>query len=117
MIHGQDGYISVEVLRVNSDPVTILNDNGRLGVLVIGTDNAVYYKSQSAAGSDTWTGWAYLGATVKPGSEIAVTKDSSGRLAAFIVNNDNAVYYKRQSAAGSDTWTGWIYLGGSVKAR
>ena len=81
-----------------------------------GTPGPIYHKAQTAAGSDTWTAWGWLGGSVRGDNNPVVDKNSDGRLAAFIVNDNNAVYYKRQSAAGSDTWTGWAYLGGTVKA-
>jgi hypothetical protein len=74
-----------------------VSDDERLGIFVVNSDNAVYFKRQTIAGSDTWTGWTYLGASVRLDADIEAGKNLDGRLAAFVVNNDNAVYYKGQA--------------------
>ncbi|MGB8084758.1 MAG: discoidin domain-containing protein, partial [Nitrososphaeraceae archaeon] len=40
-------------IRSNSDLALAMNNDGRLQVFMIGTDNALYYKTQTAAGSST----------------------------------------------------------------
>lgn len=46
---------------LTSSPVALRDNSGRLHVFVRGTDNAVYYTSQSSASSTTWTGYRRIG--------------------------------------------------------
>jgi hypothetical protein len=104
-------------LRANTDPIGIANNDGRLQVFVVGTNNQLYYKTQSAPNSDTWsTAWTSLGGGIKADTSPAVARNNDGRLQVFGVGNNNALYYKTQTAAGSNTWsTSWTSLGGGLR--
>jgi hypothetical protein len=104
-------------LRANTDPIGIANNDGRLQVFVVGTNNQLYYKTQSAPNSNTWaTAWTSLGGGIKADTSPAVARNNDGRLQVFGVGNNNALYYKTQTAAGSNTWsTSWTSLGGGLR--
>ncbi len=104
-------------LRANTDPIGIANNDGRLQVFVVGTNNQLYYKTQSAPNSNTWsTTWTSLGGGVKADTSAAVARNNDGRLQVFGVGNNNALFYKTQTAAGSNTWsTSWTSLGGGLR--
>jgi hypothetical protein len=105
-------------LRASTDPTVIANDDGRLQAFVVGTNNALYYKTQTAAGSSTWSSsWTSLGGGLRASTDPAVIANDDGRLQAFVVGTNNALYYKTQTAAGSSTWSSsWTSLGGGIKA-
>jgi hypothetical protein len=104
-------------LRANTDPIGIANNDGRLQVFVVGTNNQLYYKTQSAPNSDTWsTAWTSLGGGIKADTSPAVARNNDGRLQVFVVGTNNQLYYKTQSAPNSDTWsTAWTSLGGGLR--
>ena len=104
-------------LRANTDPVVIANSDGRLQVFVVGTNNQLYYRSQTAADSSSWTSsWTSLGGAIRADTSPAVARNNDGRLQVFMIGTDNALYYKTQTAAGSSTWSSaWTSLGGSLR--
>ena len=62
------------------------NSDGKLQVFFIGTNNQLYYKIQSAAGSGTWSSsWTSLGGALRDKSNPAVVPGSDGRLDAFVI--------------------------------
>jgi predicted Zn-dependent protease len=106
-------------LRDSTDPAVIATDDGRLQVFVVGTNNQLYFKTQTSPGSSTWSSsWTSLGGGVKADTSPAVARNSDGRLQAFVVGTNNQLYYKTQSSPNSDSWTsGWTSLGGGLRAN
>ena len=99
----------------NTNVAVAMNSDGRLQVFVVGTNNQLYFKTQTAAGSSTWTGWTSLGGGVKVDTTPAVARNSDGRLQVFVVGTNNQLYYKIQTSPGSSTWsTSWTSLGGGL---
>jgi hypothetical protein len=87
-------------LRANTDPIGIANNDGRLQVFVVSTNNQLYYKTQSSPNSDTWSStWTSLGGAIKADTSPAVARNSDGRLQAFVVSTNNQLYYKMQVAS------------------
>jgi FlaG/FlaF family flagellin (archaellin) len=105
-------------LRASTDPIAIANNDGRLQVFVVSTNNQLFYKTQTAAGSSTWTGWTSLGGGIKADTSPAVARNTDGRLQVFVVGTNNQLQYLTQTAAGSSTWsTAWTSLGGGLRAN
>ena len=106
-------------MRTNTDPIGIANNDGRLQVFMVGTDNAMYYKTQSSPNSNTWSSsWTSLGGGVKADTSPAVARNSDGRLQVFAVGTNNQLQYRAQTAAGSNTWSSsWTSLSGGVRDR
>jgi hypothetical protein len=106
-------------LRANSDPTVISNNDGRLQVFVVGTNNQLYYKTQASPGSSTWSsGWTSLGGAIKADTSPTVARNSDGKLQIFIVSTNNGLYSISQTAAGSSTWSSsWTSLGGSLRDK
>ncbi|MGH9987984.1 MAG: hypothetical protein ACRD8W_28935, partial [Nitrososphaeraceae archaeon] len=104
-------------LRDSTDPVVIANSDGRLQAFVVGTNNALYYKTQTSAGSSTWSSsWTPLGGGIKADTSPAVARNSDGKLQVFVVGTNNQLYYKTQTTAGGSTWsTSWTSLGGTLR--
>ena len=104
-------------LRGGTDPAVIANSDGRLQVFVVGTDNAVYYKTQTSPGSSTWSSsWTSLGGGVKADTGPAVARNTDGRLQAFVLGTNSALYYKSQSSPNSNTWSSsWTTLNGTLR--
>ena len=104
-------------MRTNTDPIGIANNDGRLQVLIVGTDNAMYYKTQPSPNSNTWSSsWISLGGGVKADTSPAVARNSDGRLQVFAVGTNNQLQYRAQTAAGSNTWSSsWTSLNGGVR--
>jgi predicted Zn-dependent protease len=105
------------VLRADTDPIGIANSDGRLQVFMVGTDNALYYKTQTTAGSNTWSSsWTSLGVGVKADTSPAVARNSDGRLQVFVIGTNNQLHYRAQTAADSNTWSpAWTSIGGGLR--
>jgi hypothetical protein len=94
-----------------------MNSDGRLQVFVVGTNNQLFYKTQTASGSNTWTGWTSLGGGVKADTSPAVARNNDGRLQVFVVGTNSQLYYKTQSSPNSNIWSSsWTSLGGGLRA-
>jgi len=104
-------------LRASTDPVVVANSDGRLQAFVVGTHNALYYKTQTSAGSSTWSSsWTPLGGGIKADTSPAVARNNDGGLQVFVVGTNNQLYYKTQTSAGSGTWSSsWTSLGGTLR--
>ena len=83
-------------IRLNSDLALAMNNDGRLQVFMIGTDNALYYKTQTAADSSStlMSSWTSLGGAIRADTSPAVARNNDGRLQVFMIGTDNALYYK-----------------------
>jgi hypothetical protein len=91
-------------LRANSDPTVISNNDGRLQVFVVGTNNQLYYKTQASPGSSTWSSsWTSLGGAVKVDTSPAVAINTDARIQIFIIDTNNQSSYKQQIAPGGGT--------------
>jgi hypothetical protein len=105
-------------LCFSRDPIVIENDDGRLQAFVVGTNNQLYYKTQTAADSSTWTGWTSLGGGIKADTSPSVPRNSDGRLQVFVGATNNQLYYKTQTSAGGSTWSSsWTSLGGGLRSN
>ncbi|MBO1268369.1 VCBS repeat-containing protein [Arthrobacter cavernae] len=65
------------------------NKDGRLEVVVRGTDNALWHKWQTAPGG--WSDWYSLGGTLT--SRITAASNKDGRLEVFVRGTDNALWH------------------------
>ena len=104
-------------LRASTDPIGIANNDGKLQVFVVGTNNQLYYKTQSSPNSNTWSSaWTSLGGGIKADTSPAVARNSDGKLQVFVVGTNNQLYYKTQSSPNSNTWSSaWTSLGGGLR--
>ena len=86
---------------VQGDVAITRNTDGRLEVLVVGNDNSLWHKWQTAAGSSTWTDWTSLGGIgIRDSPAVAINSD--GRLEVFVIGSgDNGLWHRWQTAAGS----------------
>ncbi len=102
----------------DTDLAIAMNNDGRLQVFVVSTNNQLYYKTQSSPNSNTWSpAWTSLGGGIKADTSPAVARNSDGRLQVFVIGTNNQLYYKTQSSPNSNTWSpAWTSLGGGIKA-
>jgi len=84
------------------------NQDGRLEVFAIGSDNALYHMWQGGGEKDGWSNWSSLGGWQ---SDITVGKNRDGRLEVFAIGSDNAMYHIWQKSPNSG-WGDWSGLGG-----
>jgi hypothetical protein len=96
-----------------SNPVVAQNSDGRLEAFVIGSDHALYHKSQTVAGSSSnWTDYSYLGGYII--SNPVVARNSDGRLEVFVIGSNHALFHIFQTGASSNSWSGYNNLGGYI---
>ena len=106
-------WASVERIAENVvAPAAARNADGRLEVFVRGIDNALWHRSQTAAGSSVWSSWTSLGGILT--SDPVVAQNADGRLEVCIRGNDGALWHISQSAPGAATWGVWSSLGGGL---
>ena len=111
-VHGPDGPRIGGVIKADTSPVVARNNDGRLQVFVVGTNNALYYKTQTSPGSNTWSSaWTYLGGSLRANTDPVAIINTDGRLQVFVVGTNNALYYKTQTSHGSRTWSDGHLLG------
>jgi len=84
-----------------SNPEVAINSDGKLQVFVVGTNNALYYKTQTSSGSNTWSQWISLSGDLRDGTSPAVTANSDGRLEVFVIGTDNQLWHKWQTSVGT----------------
>jgi hypothetical protein len=93
---------------ITEDPAVASNGDGRLEVLVRGSDNALWHIWQTAP-NNGWSGFRSLGGVLT--SNIAVGRNADGRLEAFVRGTDNALWHTWQTAPHL-LWSSWASLGG-----
>ncbi|MGB7635684.1 MAG: discoidin domain-containing protein, partial [Nitrososphaeraceae archaeon] len=103
----------------DADLAIAMNNDGRLQVFVVGTNNQLYYKTQSSPNSNTWSSaWTSLGGGIKADTSPAVARNSDGMLQVFVVGTNNQLQFRAQTTAGSSTWSSaWTSLGGGLRAN
>gem|GEM_PF-1817188 len=73
-------------IKADSSPAVAINNDGRLQVFAVGTNNQLYYKTQSSPNSNTWSSaWTFLGGALRDNSDPVVGKNNDGRLEVFQV--------------------------------
>jgi hypothetical protein len=87
-----------------------LDAQGNLDVFGIGSDSAVWCKSQSAA-TGSWSGYFTLGGAVL---SLTTSRDILGNLDVFVIGTDGAVCYSSQPRNGG-SFSSWTYMGRSPK--
>jgi hypothetical protein len=89
------------------------NQDGRLGLFYIrkaqdpAVDGAVYYVSQSAPNSDSWSAPVALGGVVK---QLTAGIDTDGQFHVFGFGTDDCAYRNDQLAPNGG-WSGWNWVG------
>jgi hypothetical protein len=105
------------------------NADGRVEVLAVGSDHALWHCSELGPNSGTWSAWESLG--VPPAGFIPTTvsagRNADGRLEAFLgcVVPDGTefgileatVWHQWQTAANGGPWSGWYDVGPSGTAK
>jgi len=95
------------------------NEDTRLEIFVLGTDDAIWHRAQPAYVSSAlnWTAWASFDGSFKDGP--SVIRNTEGRLMVFSRGFDNNVYFKTQTEVngGADQWGPWESLEGELYSR
>jgi hypothetical protein len=86
------------------------NADGRLEVLGIGMDDALWTISQGAPGGN-WGGWAQLGGPGAAVKQIVVAQNADGRLEVLGIGMDDALWTISQGAPGSN----WMVTPSGIK--
>jgi predicted MPP superfamily phosphohydrolase len=91
------------------------NQDGRLEIFYIGTDNKIYHNWQKTPESDwhkiNWNGAVALGGEAK---QICVGQNEDGHLEVFYVGTNDTIYHNWQNGPNrTDSWHGQEVLGHS----
>ena len=92
-------------------PAGVLSPGAVLAVFGRGTNNALWWRHQTASG---WSSWQSLGGilTSAPGAAADMT-DQFGALNVFVRGTNGVIWYR---VFGSGKWGPWTSLGGAVMA-
>ena len=71
-------------IQDSTDPVVLENDDGRLQMFVVGTNNQLYYKTQTSPGSST-PSWISISGGLRDVTDPAVIANRDGRLQICLV--------------------------------
>jgi hypothetical protein len=99
---------------LGSDPAVGVNQDDRLEVFALGSDNVVYHIWQTCAGC-LWSGWTRID-NAHPSNLTFVGRpvvgmNQDGRLEVFARGADNAVYHIWQCPKGSGCdWSAWTRI-------
>jgi hypothetical protein len=93
-----------------SYPAVNNNADGRLEVFLVGQNNQLYHRYQTAPNNDWNSEWLSLGGKWDGNPTIASNLD--GRLEVFLVGQNNQLYHRYQTAPNNDWNSEWLSLGG-----
>jgi len=97
-------------LMLESNPIVVENDDGRLEVFATGADNAIWHIWQLAT-NGSWSNWNALGKPTNEGIRppFSVHVNDDGRLEAFAIGSDEALWHIWQLAPNG-SWSNWNSL-------
>jgi predicted acylesterase/phospholipase RssA len=98
--------------EARSEITVAANGDGRVHVLVVGMDGAVWARAQTAALGNNWGAWQPIGGLAA--SNIAAARGQNETLTVFIRGLDYAIWHKSAGSSSEDFAvgdTGWVSLG------
>jgi|GEM_PF-3192754 len=92
------------------------NNDGRLEVFYIGTDDVLYHNWQMTAGNEpSWSGEILLGNSLNTAKQVAVGSNKDTRLEVFFIGTDDVLYHQWQLQPVSGTgWSNSVLFEGST---
>jgi hypothetical protein len=91
-------------------PVVIAGSEGRLVVVTVASDGAVWHRSQQTDDPDAWAPWASLGRKEGGFWEVAGALDTTGRVVLVATTQSNNLWHSPQTSADEMTWVPWARL-------
>lgn len=88
-----------------SDPVLGQEQDGRLMVLAIGADGAVWQDEQTAP-NKAWSGWRAIQDTLRFAGTPALARNADGTVALFALGSNKAIWFNVETKANGP-WAGW----------
>jgi hypothetical protein len=88
------------------------NADGRLEVFLVGQNNQLYHRYQTAPNNDWNSEWLSLGGKWDKNKIPALANNADGRLEVFLVGQNNQLYHRYQTAPNNDWNSEWLSLGG-----
>jgi hypothetical protein len=85
------------------------NADGRMVLFAIDGADRVWYRTQTAAGSEAWTAWRLFDATL---SRIAAKVNNVGAIEVFGVDTAGRLWHRWQLEPNRDAWSAWDQFGG-----
>jgi hypothetical protein len=85
------------------------NADGSQQVFTVGTDGALWVRTQAANGG--WGNWVSLGGVARG---LTITNNAAGWQDVFVVGGDGATWTRSETVPG--VWTAWTSLGGACTA-
>jgi hypothetical protein len=94
-----------------ASPVLVSNFDGRLELVVLANDGAVWHRWQQVPNGG-WSAWESLEAPpASLAQEPAVVRNHDGRLELFARDTEGTVWHRWQTKPGRGPWPAWASLG------
>ena len=90
-------------VKENSSPAVVRNADGRLDVFVVGTDNSLYHKWQSSAGSSSWSSYSSLSGNLINNPSVILNAD--GRADVFVTQQTGSSTNQQPTADSKSVTT------------
>ena len=104
-----------------SSPAAIIDNDGRMNLFVVGSDNAIWWNKQTVPGG-SWMGWTQMSGTHAKSGEaptaiLNYNQNGDGSMEVIYNNTGNSAvsHFFQTTAGGSDwSWSGEQSLGGGA---
>lgn len=94
------------------------NKNGRLELFAVDDAGRIQHRTQTAAGSNSWTPWAPLpvdGLGTERVVSIAAETNADGRISLFATNRVGELREVVQASPDQNAWSAWALLDGAMR--
>ncbi len=93
------------------------NQDGRLQVFMVGTDNVLYTSYQTPLAGDGFSSWFSLGGSWSSQDSIAIGQNLDGRLQLFMVGTDSVLKTSYQTPLPNGGFSSWVPFAGSWSSQ
>jgi subtilisin family serine protease len=99
--------------RLVSEVAVARDGNNKLDLIATDASGAVYQRSQTAAGSATWTGWTQIGTAAI--MHLAAETGANGDVTLLTVDSTGSIFQMDQESPGSTSYDGFIEVDGGLR--
>jgi hypothetical protein len=99
--------------RGDGSPISLSsNQDGRLTIVGVASNDNIYYKTQASANSDSWSPWVQMYGALR---NLTNETNEDGRIQIVGVASNGNIYSRSQTSANSDSWSPWVLMEGALR--